>query len=170
MKFYPFVYTNSDEKIEIKISKATQEDYLVTNRNPKWQSSWVKAAKEVGSKYAFKTLDGELIALGRYVNSDGAMYIHIAYIEAQALSNPTIVAESKKKYKEIGRLLIAFGIKLSIDCGYGGDVAFEAKTDELAEYYIKKFHAMELRRIQGEPRRFMLGGDEAWNVFKYYLQ
>ena len=46
-----------------------------------------------------------------------------------------------KKYDGIGRLLIAFGIKLSIDNGCGGDVTFQAKTPELAKHYVKDFGA-----------------------------
>ncbi|MFR3223656.1 MAG: hypothetical protein ACLTOI_04155 [Faecalibacterium sp.] len=52
--------------------------------------------------------------------------VHITYIESQPESNPTIVGHSKK-YQGIGRVLIAYGIKLSIDHECGGTVTFEAQ-------------------------------------------
>ena len=39
----------------------------------------------------------------------------------------------------IGRLMIAYGIKLSIDNGLAGDVVLEAKTTALAKHYERDF-------------------------------
>lgn len=47
-------------------------------------------------------------------------------MESQPESNPTIVG-ANPKYEGIGRMLIAFGIKLSIDNGFAGDIVLEAK-------------------------------------------
>lgn len=44
------------------------------------------------------------------------MVVHIVYMEAYPASNPTIV-DKDRKYSGIGRLLIAYGIKISIDNG-----------------------------------------------------
>lgn len=52
--------------------------------------------------------------------------VHITYIESQPESNPTIAGRSKK-YFGIGRVLIAYGVKLSINHNCGGTVTFEAK-------------------------------------------
>ena len=38
----------------------------------------------------------------------------------------------KRKDRGTGRMLIAYGIKLSIDNGFHGDVILEAKTAELS--------------------------------------
>lgn len=54
-------------------------------------------------------------------------------------ANPTLTA--KREYYGIGEVMIAFGIKFSIDSGCRGDVLFEAKTPELARHYEKDFHA-----------------------------
>ena len=57
-------------------------------------------------------------------------------MEAQPESNPTLDG-GNPKYTGIGRLMIAFGIKLSIDNGFAGDVILEAKTTALAKHYEK---------------------------------
>ena len=56
-------------------------------------------------------------------------------------ANPTLTA--KREYYGIGEVMIAFGIKFSIDSGCRGDVLFEAKTPELARHYEKDFHARQ---------------------------
>lgn len=58
------------------------------------------------------------------------MFVYIQYIESHPASNPTLTP--KKKYLNIGRMMVAFGIQLSIDSGKNGVVTFEAKTTELA--------------------------------------
>ena len=57
-------------------------------------------------------------------------------MEAQPESNPTLDGGTPK-YTGIGRLMIALGIKLSIDNGFAGDVILEAKTTALAKHYEK---------------------------------
>ena len=64
-----------------------------------------------------------------YREDDHGISVFIANIEAHPESNPTI--STVRKYAGIGRMMIAYGIQLSIDSGHGGIVTFEAKTDEL---------------------------------------
>lgn len=94
--------------------------------------------------------------------------VHITYIESQPESNPTIVKHSKK-YQGIGRVLIAYGIKLSIDHECGGTVTFEAKVPELAEHYVRDYGACPLPSFGGAPR-YELSGEAAMNIFVTYLK
>lgn len=72
-------------------------------------------------------------------------------------ANPTLTA--KREYYGIGEVMIAFGIKFSIDSGCRGDVLFEAKTPELARHYEKDFHARQVATLNsGGPQRYMLAG------------
>lgn len=89
-------------------------------------------------------------------------------IESQPESNPTIVGHSKK-YQGIGRVLIAYGIKLSIDHECGGTVTFEAKVPELAEHYVRDYGACPLPSFGGAPR-YELSGEAAMNIFVTYLK
>ena len=74
-----------------------------------------------------------------------------------------------KKYQGIGRVLIAYGIKLSIDHDCGGTVTFEAKVPELGEHYVRDFGAAPLPSFGGAPR-YELSGEAAMNVFITYLK
>ena len=58
----------------------------------------------------------------------------IVYMEAHPESNPTMDG-GNPAYRGIGRLMIAYGIKLSIDNGFAGDVVLEAKSTRLAKHY-----------------------------------
>ena len=59
------------------------------------------------------------------IETPESMFVYIEYIESHPDSNPTLV--SHRKYVDIGRMMIAFGIQLSIDSGKNGVVTFEAK-------------------------------------------
>lgn len=85
------------------------------------QTSWMSEYIQSNSfeKYALKTADGELVALAAYEILENDVMVHITYIESQPQSNPTIVGQARK-YHGIGRVLIAYGIKLSIDHACGG--------------------------------------------------
>lgn len=109
-------------------------DATQTEKEPPWQTNWLSdyIQHRKFEKYALKTDVGELVALAAYEVLENDVMVHITYIESQPKSNPTIVGHSKK-YSGIGRVLIAYGIKLSIDHDCGGTVTFEAKVPELAE-------------------------------------
>ncbi len=91
-------------------------------------------------------------------------------MESQPESNPTMTTRSERKYTGIGRLLIAYGIKLSVDCGFAGDVVLEAKTPELAEHYIKDFGAVMLPQFRSSAPRLMIADDAAKEIFCSYLR
>ena len=90
-------------------------------------------------------------------------------MEAAPSSNPTI-AEKSRKYRGIGRLLIAYGIKLSVDNGFGGDVVLEAKTSELERHYVKDFGAVKLPSFRSSAPRFIIADEAAKRLFFSYLQ
>lgn len=66
--------------------------------------------------------------------------------------------------------MIAFGIKLSIDNGFGGDVILEAKTDALAKHYRDDFGGVELPRFNDSAPRFLIQGENAKEIFFTYLK
>ena len=119
-------------------------------------------------KYSLKTKEGNLIALGAYRVMGRKAYVYILYLESAPASNPTLTA--KREYYGIGEVMIAFGIKFSIDSGCRGDVLFEAKTPELARHYEKDFHARQVATLNsGGPQRYMLADENAWNLFEKFL-
>ena len=152
---YYVVENATGKQIEIDIESATNED--LTSTKEKWQSDWTSEfiRDPKLEKYAAKTDAGEIVALGAYREDDHGISVFIANIEAHPESNPTI--STVRKYAGIGRMMIAYGIQLSIDSGHGGIVTFEAKTDELYDHYIKDFHAVPIfQPHSGGPKLLML--------------
>lgn len=173
MFFVPHVNSReTGEVIYVRIDPATEIDLHVTgtqNWQTDWESEYLSNPKI--DKYALKTPDGYLIALGAYQVSGNKTYIYIVYLESAPHSNPTQKPRSERRFLGIGEVMVAFGIKYSIDNGCRGVVIFEAKTDQLAEHYKKDFHALEISgQSSGGPRRFMLADKEAWELFSKYLE
>lgn len=158
----------SGKTIPIEIDRATTADLATTKSC--WQSDWT--SDFIGDpnleKYAAKTDEGEIIALGAYKEDESGISVYIVDIEAHPESNPTI--SQPKKYLGIGRMMIAFGIQLSIDASLGGIVTFAAKTDELLEHYIKDFGAIPIAQpMSGGPKLLMIADESAQEIFSTYL-
>lgn len=163
-----FVTTASGESLPVEIDHASAMDLSATRNS--WQTDWTSAflGDPALEKYAAKTESGELLALGAYRETPESMFVYIEYIESQPESNPTI--SRQKKYENIGRMMLAFGIQLSIDAGKNGVVTFEAKTDELARHYIREFGAVRIfSRYSGGPIMLMIADQAALSLFQTYL-
>ena len=166
----PFIVLEHERKVPVVIERATAEDLKATAKAPKWQTDWTSEylADEKIEKYSLKTKEGNLIALGAYRVMGRKAYVYILYLESAPATNPTLTA--KREYYGIGEVMIAFGIKFSIDSGCRGDVLFEAKTPELARHYEKDFHARPVATLNsGGPQRYMLADEDAWNLFEKFL-
>ena len=169
MQFIPFVYDKSHTHISVSIEPMTLSNAEATNDQPLWQTSWTSEylSDPRFEKYAAKAGE-ELIALGAYEILKNSLVVHIAYIEAHPASTPTLDG-GKAKYFGIGRLMIAYGIKLSIDNGFAGDVILEAKTTELARHYERDFGAVRLPTFEFSAPRYLIADEAAKRIFFTYL-
>ena len=169
MQFNPFVFDKMNRQIPVSIEPMMQADAEITNLPPVWQTSWTSEylAEERFEKYAAKVGD-DLIALGAYEVLENSLVVHIVYMEAHPESNPTLDGGSPK-YTGIGRLMIAYGIKLSIDNGFAGDVVLEAKTTSLARHYEKDFGAVRLPVFGSSAPRYLIADEAAKRIFFTYL-
>jgi len=169
MKFVPFVLDANKVPIAVTIEPFTPADAAATEQAPRWQTAWTSEylAADRYEKYAAKN-GSELVALGAYEILKNSLVVHIVYMEAQPQSNP-VIAGSNPKYTGIGQLLIAYGIKLSIDNGFAGDVVLETKTSQLAKHYEKDFGAVALPSFGGAPR-YLIADESAKRIFFRYLQ
>lgn len=105
----------------------TQQDAMETTQEPHWQTNRTSDCIPAGLMFTdVRTQAGELVALGAYEMSENAVAVHIVYMESQAQSNPTLC--KSPRYHGIGWVLIAYGIKLSVDAGFKGNVTLVAKT------------------------------------------
>ena len=72
--------------------------------------------------------------------------------------------ESCANHKKI----LAFGIQLSIDYGYGGAIYLKAKTTQLREHYMKAYGAIPFSRF--DPFLLLIDGEAARELFGQYLK
>ena len=169
MEFKPFVYDRDNTQIPISIEKMTQSDAELTNSDPVWQTAWTSEYLNDDriEKYAAKA-GKELVALGAYEILESSLIVRIVYLEAHPESNPTMDG-GEPKYTGIGRVMIAFGIKMSIDCGFTGDVVLEAKTTALAKHYEQDFGAVRLPGFRSSAPRYLIADEAAKRIFFTYL-
>ena len=170
-RFRLYIWDSEQQKIFTTVAKASQQDLAVTCADPQWQTNWTSdyITSSGFDLYALKTAAGELVALGAYEVRDGTMGVHIVYMESQAESNRTLV--EVPKYRGIGRALVAYGIKLSVDAGFNGDVTLDAKTPELARHYERDFGAVCLpRRESSAAPRYLICDESAQVLFTDYLE
>ena len=168
MQLHLFV-TKADTgtRVAVSMKPVTEEDIKETITPPVWQTAWdsdyIKDSKKL--KYALKTEEGELIALGAYGINKRFVTVEIIYIESHPSSNPTMT--QSKKYWGIGKAMIAFGIALSVNNECGGCVTFDAKTSELAQHYVKDFGAVPIFPYNGVPR-FMIEGEASMAIISNF--
>lgn len=173
MYFSPFVIqANMGNIIPVTVDPASKEDLDATHGVPTWQTDWTSEylSHPAIEKFAVKSASDDLIALAAYQILGHSAYVYILYAESAPHSNPTMNPAGQRKYLGIGELLIAYGIKYSIDNGCRGDVVFDAKTDALARHYELDFHAKRIPSMEsGGPKRYMLADEDAWRLFSKYL-
>ena len=169
VQFRPFVFDKINRQVPVSIEPMLPSDAEATNLPPVWQTSWTSVflAEERFEKYAAK-VNGKLIALAAYEVLQNLLVVHIVYMEAHPESNPTL-DDGQPEYTGIGRLLIAYGIKLSIDNGFAGDVVLEAKTTSLAKHYEKDFRAVRLPAFHSSAPRYLIADEAAKRIFFTYL-
>lgn len=154
--------------VAAEIREATPFDYKKTVEE-QWQTSWLSDFIQADSleKYALEIAStGELIGLGAYRDMPEGVLVYVEYIESAPHSNPTLA--SQRKYKGIGSALLAYGIQLSIDYGYGGAIYLKAKTSEIRKHYIQDFGAIPFSRI--DPYLLLIDGEAARELFSQYLK
>lgn len=169
MQFVPYVYDANKRRIPVVIAPMTAEDAEQTNAIPEWQTSWSGGflQEDRFECYSVKVND-ELIALGAYEILDESLIVYIVYMESHPDSNPTMTKD--RKYTGVGRLLTAYGIKLSVDNGFGGDVILRAKTTELERHYVRDFGAVRLPSFDSGAPRFIIADKAAKRIFFSYLE
>jgi len=174
MKFQPFVtrvYDNAH--ILTTILPAADTELQKTTLSPAWRTDWTSDYIQQSNAliYAQKTESGELVGLAAYEILKEIVAVSIVYMESEPGSGPEIVRENRN-YRNIGRAFIAFGIKLSIDHGFNGDITFFAKTPELAEHYERDFEAIRVpsRGVIDSAPRYLICDDAAQSIFEIYLE
>jgi len=162
-----------DSRVLTTFSPATDIELRKTMQDPVWRTNWTSAYIQHSNAllYAQKTVGGELVGLAAYEVLADLITVNILYMESEPGSGPEIPRENRI-YRNIGRTFIAFGIKLSIDHGFNGDVTFSAKTPELARHYEQDYGAIRLpgrNGIDAAPR-YLICDEAAQSIFELYLE
>lgn len=166
--YYYVVEAGQGNRLPATIRKATKSDYDKTVYDH-WQTSWFSDFIQQSEleKYALEiTETHELIGLAAYRDMPEGVLVYVEYIESAPNSNPTFTSD--KRYLGIGAALLAYGIQLSIDYGYGGAIYLKAKTEELRTHYIRDFGAIPFSRR--DPFLLLIDGTAAENLFSQYLK
>ena len=108
----------------------------------------------------------ELVGLAAYRDMPEGVLVYVEYMESAPSGNPTL--SKPRKYAGIGAALLAFGIQLSIDYGYGGAIYLKAKTSQLREHYMRNYGAIPFSRF--DPFLLLIDGDAARELFGQYLK
>ena len=169
MQFDPYILDSNGNRVPVTIAPMSKDDAKQTDAFPKWQTSWMSdfITDSDFDCYAVKN-DDELIALGAYEIQKGILVVYIVYMESHPESNPTLT--HNRKYTGIGKLLIALGIKLSVDNGFGGDVVLRAKTSSLEKHYINDYGAVKLPSYNSAAPRYLIADEAAKQILLSYLR
>jgi len=154
--------------VPVTVRSATFADFAQTEANH-WQTSWLSPfiRDEELEKYALEIDDThELVGLGAYRDVPEGLLVYVEYIESAPTGNPTL--DATRQYRGVGAALLAYGIQLSVDRGYGGAIYLKAKTTRLREYYICEYGAEPFSRA--DPYLLLLDGDAAQRLFSRFLE
>lgn len=142
-----FVVDKTGSRVPVSMSRASDADIEATHSwLTYWGSDYIQDASF--NNFALKTQSGELVALASYEILRNRLVVHIVYMESQPDSNPVVTQD--RKYSGIGKALIAFGVKLSVEHGFGGDVILEPKNNELKQHYVDDFKGIVLPSYKGD--------------------
>lgn len=158
----------SEQKIPAKIRPATQKDFQIT-KTDNWQSNWTSEfmRQSPSDKFALEISEThELVGLGAYQKIAESVIVYIEYIESAPNSNPTIT--HSPRYSGIGAALLAYGVQLSVDYGYGGAIFLKAKTSDLRRHYIDVYGATPFSHIH--PELLLIDGGAALNLLSQFFE
>lgn len=166
--FYYVLDAASGAELPAKIRPAVNLDFELTELEH-WQTSWKSdyiQQREL-EKYALALVDtNELLGLGAYRDMPDGVLIYVEYIESAPSSNPTLTQQ--RKYTGIGAALLAYGVQLSFDYGYGGTIYLKAKTSEIRQHYIRDFGAIPFSHY--DPFLLLIDGKAAEDLLGHYLR
>lgn len=147
MSYRFYVRNQTLQAIPVIVRPANKQD-LKETISQKWDSDWTSGAIHDQNYllYSFRdALSGTLIALCAYEDNPEGYCVRIVYGEAEPKSHPRLVAKrEERRYTDIGKVIIAFGVQLSLESGYDGTVFFKAKTTELYHHYKRAFRAKDI--------------------------
>ena len=134
--------TSTGEVFDTVVVRLTIKDL---NRIPKydWQFDWAKEIKDkTKGVYKLTTLNNPTIIQGLLSLEDKHDHIFMHLLESSKFNKG-----KDKIYLGVPGNLVAFACKISVDKGYQGFLAFDAKT-ALIKHYQETLHATHFRGLR----------------------
>lgn len=170
MRYSFYVRDQEGTCVPVRIRPARAEDFMKTVTDG-WASNWTSMEIQRPSleKYVVEELEGNnVIAFGAYEAQRMWLSVLISYAESEPGSHPGLVAKrSQRRYTEIGKVIVAYGVLLSLQKGFDGTVHFKAKTTELYEHYKRDFGAIDL---PSEQYALIIFGEQGIELLENYKE
>jgi hypothetical protein len=151
--------TSTGEVFDTIVVQLTLKDL---NRIPKsdWQFDWAKEIKDkTKDVYKLTTVNNPTIIQGLLSLEDKQDHIFMHLIESSKFNKG-----KDKVYLGVPGNLVAFACKISVDKGYQGFLAFDAKT-ALIKHYQETLHATHFR-----GRRMFIDTNAALRLISQYFK
>lgn len=130
------------EIFDTEIVRLTEADSQQIKK-AEWQFNWLKELKDK-SKFVYKltTINNPTIIQGLLSIEDKQDHIFMHLIESSKFNKG-----KEKMYLGVPGNLVAYACKVSVDNGYDGFLAFDAKTT-LIKHYEETLHATHFRGLR----------------------
>lgn len=130
------------EVFDTEIVRLTEADSQQIKK-AEWQFNWLKELKD-RSKFVYKltTINNPTIIQGLLSIEDKQDHIFMHLIESSKFNKG-----KEKMYLGVPGNLVAYACKVSVDKGYDGFLAFDAKTS-LIKHYEETLHATHFRGLR----------------------
>jgi len=130
------------EVFDTEIVRLTQADTKQI-KNAEWQFNWHKELKDTSKEvYKLTTVNNPLIIQGLISIEDKSDHIFMHLIESSKFNKG-----KEKVYVGVPGNLVAYACKVSVDKGYEGFLAFDAKS-ALIKHYEQTLHATHFRGLR----------------------
>ena len=134
--------TSTGEVFDTEVVRLTIKD-VNQIKKPEWQFDWVKEIKDKTKEvYKLTTVNNPTIIQGLLSIEDKQDHIFMHLIESSKFNK-----NKDKVYYGVPGNLVAYACKVSVDKGYQGFLAFDAKTT-LIKHYQESLYATHFRGLR----------------------
>lgn len=134
--------TSTGEVFDTVVVRLTIKDLSIIHKSD-WQFDWSKEIKDKTKEvYKLTTANNPTIIQGLLSVEDKQDHIFMHLIESSKFNKG-----KDKVYLGVPGNLVAFACKVSVDKGYQGFLAFDAKT-ALIKHYQETLHAIHFRGLR----------------------
>jgi len=131
--------TISGDSFPTEISRLTIKDCRLTTKENGWNFNWkLELQNDINEVYKMTIIHNPSIIQGLLSIQKESDYIYMKLLE-----NAPFNTGKNKLYEGVAGNLVAYACKLSFQYGFGGFVAFTAKT-KLIEHYEKTLKAIHI--------------------------